>query len=68
MGTANLFQTQSYSKMAQSQQDTKFEIKGTVSIGETMFHPRAKLREMKQFVSARERQKGAPPTRVPLLS
>ena len=46
--------------MVQSQQDTKFEIGGTVSTSETMFHLSAKLREVKQFVSADKRQKGAP--------
>jgi hypothetical protein len=54
-------------KTAQTQQDTVFEILTPVSPDETMFHLRAKLRALKQFVSATRRQKGAHTFYAPLV-
>ena len=59
MGDANLFRSLGDRKTPQTQQHTVFEILGAVSSGETMFHLRAKVRALKQFVSGARRQKEA---------
>jgi hypothetical protein len=59
MGDANLFHSLGGRKTAQTQQHTVFESVKGVSLVETLFHPCAKLRAMKQFVSVAIRQKGA---------
>jgi hypothetical protein len=72
MGHANPFTRLGRQKTAQTQQHTIFEILRAVSSGETMFHLRAKVRGLKQFVSGPGRQKGAhifyaPPAKTKVL-
>jgi hypothetical protein len=59
MGDANLFHSLRGRKTAQTQRHAGFESGKGVSLIETLFHPCAKLRDLKQFVSGTRRQKAA---------